>query len=63
MISESKKRKDAGAKDQKVKTVQPDVPLQLPDGTTANVYSSTKLRKKLRKLRKKKRPTPPVEDG
>jgi hypothetical protein len=41
-------RKDAGAKKKK-----PKIPVQLPNGSTADLHSTARLRKKLRKKRRK----------
>lgn len=54
MSKDKHTRTDAGAKREKSKTV----PVTLPDDSTAHLHSTARLRKKLRKKRKT---TPPAE--
>ena len=55
MAKKQEPRTDAGAN----KKTKDTIPVELPDGNTAELYSTARLRKKLR--RKRRKPMPPAE--
>jgi hypothetical protein len=55
MAKKKETRTDAGAKKEESNTI----PVTLPDDSTAHLYSTARLRKKLR--RKRRNTTPPAE--